>query len=163
MEAMSEKKLSLADLSPADGARGTRRRVGRGPGSGSGKTSGRGHKGQKSRSGGSIPAWFEGGQMPLYRRVPKRGFKPLRRVENQVVNVSQLAQLEETEISPEVMRAHGLIGSLRRPVKVLGVGELERAVTAQAHAFSATARQKIEGAGGSAQVIALRSGNEPSD
>ena len=101
--------------------------------------------------------------MPLYRRVPKRGFKPLRRVENQVVNVSQLAQLEETEISPEVLRAHGLIGSLRRPVKVLGVGELDRAVTAQAHAFSATARQKIEGSCCSAQVIAFRSGNEPSD
>jgi large subunit ribosomal protein L15 len=101
--------------------------------------------------------------MPLYRRVPKRGFKPLRRVENQVVNVSQLAELEETEISPEVMRAHGLVGSLRRPVKVLGDGELDRAVTVQAQAFSATARQKIEKAGGGAEVIALRSGSEPSD
>jgi len=160
---MSKKKVTLSDLSPAAGARGARRRVGRGPGSGSGKTSGRGHKGQKSRSGGSIPAWFEGGQMPLYRRVPKRGFKPLRRVENQAVNVSQLAELDETEISPEVMRAHGLVGSLRRPIKVLGDGELGRAVTVQAQAFSASARQKIEEAGGSAQVIAVRSGNEPSD
>jgi len=160
---MSKKKVTLSDLSPAAGARGSRRRVGRGPGSGSGKTSGRGHKGQKSRSGGSIPAWFEGGQMPLYRRVPKRGFKPLRRVENQAVNVSQLAELDETEISPEVMRAHGLVGSLRRPIKVLGDGELGRAVTVQAQAFSASARQKIEEAGGSAQVIAVRSGNEPSD
>ena len=160
---MSKKKVTLSDLSPAAGARGARRRVGRGPGSGSGKTSGRGHKGQKSRSGGSIPAWFEGGQMPLYRRIPKRGFKPLRRMENQAVNVSQLAELDETEISPEVMRAHGLVGSLRRPIKVLGDGELGRAVTVQAQAFSASARQKIEEAGGSAQVIAVRSGNEPSD
>lgn len=160
---MSEKKITLADLSPAPGARGARRRLGRGPGSGSGKTSGRGHKGQKSRSGGAIPAWFEGGQMPLYRRVPKRGFKPLRRVENQVVNVSQLSELEETDISPEVLRARGLVGSLRRPVKVLGDGELDRAVTVQAHAFSAAARQKIEEAGGSARVIAFRSGSEPSD
>lgn len=101
--------------------------------------------------------------MPLYRRVPKRGFKPLRRVENQAVNVSQLAELDETEISPEVMRAHGLVGSLRRPIKVLGDGELGRAVTVQAQAFSASARQKIEEAGGSAQVIAVGSGNEPSD
>jgi large subunit ribosomal protein L15 len=101
--------------------------------------------------------------MPLYRRVPKRGFKPLRRVENQAVNVSQLAELDETEISPEVMRAHGIVGSLRRPIKVLGDGELGRAVTVQAQAFSASARQKIEEAGGSAQVIAVRSGNEPSD
>lgn len=160
---MSEKKVTLADLSPAAGARGARKRRGRGPGSGSGKTSGRGHKGQKSRSGGSIPAWFEGGQMPLYRRVPKRGFKPLRRVENQVVNVTQLAELDEVEISPDVLRAHGLIGSLRRPVKVLGTGELEKAVTVRAHGFSAVARQKIEGAGGVAQVIATRSGSEPSD
>jgi large subunit ribosomal protein L15 len=101
--------------------------------------------------------------MPLYRRVPKRGFKPLRRVENQVVNVNQLAELEETEISPEVLRGHGLIGTLRRPVKVLGVGDLEHAVTVHAHAFSATAREKIEGAGGSAQVISFRSNSEPSD
>ncbi len=78
--------------------------------------------------------------MPLYRRVPKRGFKPLRRVENQVVNVSQLAELEETEVSPEVMRAHGLVGSLRRPVKVLGDGELDRAVTVQAHEPGLAAR-----------------------
>lgn len=110
-----------------------------------------------------MPAWFEGGQMPLYRRVPKRGFKPLRRVENQVVNVGQFEELEETVISPKVMRSRGLIGSLRRPIKVLGDGNLDRAITVQAQAFSATARQKIEQAGGSAHFIAVESGSEPSD
>jgi large subunit ribosomal protein L15 len=164
MAAMSEdSKLSLSDLSPAAGARGGRKRIGRGPGSGSGKTAGRGHKGQKARSGGTIPAWFEGGQMPLYRRVPKRGFKPLRRVEYQIVNVWQLAELEETEVSPEVLRRRGLVGSLRRPVKVLGNGELERSLVVRAHAFSGTARQKIEAAGGSVVVIAFPSGDESGD
>ena len=160
---MSEEKLGLSELSPTSGARGSRKRLGRGPGSGSGKTSGRGHKGQKSRSGGSLPAWFEGGQMPLYRRVPKRGFKPLRRVEYQVVNVSQLETLDEDEISPPVMRSRGLTGTLRRPVKVLGDGELGRAVKVQAHAFSTTAREKIEAAGGTAEIIDFQSGSEPSD
>lgn len=161
---MSEdKKVTLSGLSPARGARSSRKRVGRGPGSGAGKTSGRGHKGQKSRSGGSIPPWFEGGQMPLHRRVPKRGFKPLRRVEYQVVNVRQLAELEESEITPAVLRARGLIGSLRRPVKVLGNGGLDRAMVVRAHAFSRRAREKVERAGGSIEVIAVRSGVGPRD
>jgi large subunit ribosomal protein L15 len=158
-----EKKITLSDLSPERGAKPLSRRVGRGPGSGSGKTSGRGHKGQKSRSGGSLPPWFEGGQMPLYRRVPKRGFKPLRRVEKQVVNVGQLAGLAETEITLDVLRARGLVGSAKRPVKVLAVGELGRAITVQAHAFSAAAREKIERAGGRIEVIDFRSGGESSD
>lgn len=101
--------------------------------------------------------------MPLYRRVPKRGFKPLRRVEYQIVNVWQLAELEETEVSPEVLRRRGLVGSLGRPVKVLGNGELERSLVVRAHAFSGTARQKIEAAGGSVVVIAFPSGDESGD
>ena len=157
------RKLGLDGLSPEPGARGVGKRVGRGPGSGRGKTSGRGHKGQKSRSGGSIPPWFEGGQMPLYRRVPKRGFKPLRRVEYQVVNVGQLAAVEESEISPETLRSRGLIGTLRRPVKVLAVGNLDRALTVRAHAFSAAARAKIESAGGRAEVVDERSDSGLSD
>lgn len=158
-----EKKIALSDLSPDCGARKSSRRIGRGPGSGSGKTSGRGHKGQKSRSGGSLPPWFEGGQMPLYRRIPKRGFKPLRRVEKQVVNVGQLAELADTEITPDVLRARGLVGSAKRPVKVLAVGELSHAVTVHAHAFSGAAREKIEDAGGSCEVIDFRPGGGSSD
>ncbi len=101
--------------------------------------------------------------MPLHRRVPKRGFKPLRRVEYQVVNVRQLAELEESEITPAVLRARGLIGSLRRPVKVLGNGGLDRAMVVRAHAFSRRAREKVERAGGSIEVIAVRSGVGPRD
>lgn len=158
-----EKKISLSDLSPESGARRSSRRVGRGPGSGRGKTSGRGHKGQKSRSGGTLPPWFEGGQMPLYRRVPKRGFKPLRKIESQVVNVGQLAALSEEEISPDLLRARGLVGSAKLPVKVLADGELGRAVTVRAHAFSGAAREKIEQAGGRVEVIDFRPGGESSD
>ena len=150
---MSEKKVTLADLSPAAGARGARRRVGRGPGSGSGKTSGRGHKGQKSRSGGSIPAWFEGGQMPLYRRTPKRGFKNPNRKEWSVVNLDDLGRVEGTDVDPDTLRASGLISTLKHPVKVLARGDADRAMTVRAHAFSAAAREKIEAAGGTAQVI----------
>lgn len=146
-------RLGLHNLRPEEGARKTAKRRGRGHGSGSGKTSGRGHKGQGSRSGGGVPHWFEGGQMPLYRRTPKRGFKPISRVEYRAVNLRSLAGLEENEIDPSVMHGHGLIGSLRERVKVLGVGDLERAVAVRAHAFSATAKAKIEAAGGSAEVI----------
>jgi len=147
------KRIGLDNLSPAPGSRGKRKRVGRGHGSGQGKTSGRGHKGQKSRSGASIPAWFEGGQMPLYRRVPKRGFKPINRREYQVVNVGMIAHQEGSEFGPEQLKALGLISSLRKPVKILGVGVAGRAVTVRAHAFSASAREKIEAAGGTAELI----------
>ncbi len=147
------KRIGLENLSPASGSRGKRKRVGRGHGSGHGKTAGRGHKGQKSRSGASIPAWFEGGQMPLYRRVPKRGFKPINRREYQVVNVGMIADLEGSEIGPEELKARGLIASLRKPVKILGVGTAGRAVTIRAHAFSASAREKIEADGGTAELI----------
>lgn len=143
----------LHDLSPTPGSRKKRKRVGRGPGSGSGKTAGRGHKGQKARSGASIPAGFEGGQMPLQRRIPKGGFRPLNRVEYQVVNVRTLAEMSEDDVTPEVLEGRGLIGSVREPLKILGDGEIERAVTVRAHAFSASAREKIEKAGGTVVVI----------
>ena len=147
------KRIGLDNLSPTPGSRGKRKRVGRGHGSGHGKTSGRGHKGQKSRSGASIPAWFEGGQMPLYRRVPKRGFKPITRREYQVVNVGLIASLEGAAFGPEELKAHGLIASLTKPVKILGVGSAGRPVTVRAHAFSAAAREKIEADGGTVELI----------
>lgn len=143
----------LNDLSPTPGSRADRKRLGRGPGSGTGKTSGRGHKGQRARAGASIPAGFEGGQMPLQRRVPKGGFTQHGRIEYQVVNVSVIDQLAETDVSPEVLRSHGLIGSLKEPTKILGDGEIGRAVSVSAHAFSGSAREKIEAAGGSVTTI----------
>lgn len=149
----SGERLGLENLSPPEGARQSSKRVGRGPGSGKGKTAGRGHKGQKARSGGQVPIWFEGGQMPLYRRLPKRGFRPPNRRENEIVNVGDLAGLEAGEIGPEELVAAGLVDDLEGPIKILGDGELERAITVRAHAFSGSAREKIEGAGGSAEVI----------
>ena len=146
-------RIGLENLRPPAGSRGNRKRVGRGHGSGSGKTSGRGHKGQKSRSGAAIPAWFEGGQMPLYRRVPKRGFKPLKRREYQVVNLASIASMDEAEVGPDELRSRGLISSVRKPVKILGVGAPGRPVTVRAHAFSATAKAKIEAEGGRAELI----------
>lgn len=143
--------MKLSDLSPAAGSRRTRKRVGRGPGSGTGKTAGRGHKGQKSRSGYSQRAGFEGGQMPLVRRVPKRGFTNIFRTEYEVVNVGRLAGLEG-EVTPEGLAAHGLVKA-GRPVKVLGDGDLTTALKVTAHKFSRTARQKIEAAGGSCEVV----------
>ena len=125
----------LHDLSPIPGSHRDRKRVGRGPGSGTGKTAGRGEKGQKARSGGSVRPGFEGGQMPLHRRIPKRGFHNRNRVEYQVVNVGDLAILEG-DITPETLREAGLISSLRKPVKVLGNGELEKSLQITAHAFS---------------------------
>jgi large subunit ribosomal protein L15 len=145
----------LHDLRPVPGSTKNPKRVGRGRGSGSGKTASRGQKGQKARTGHSKnPARFEGGQMPLHRRLPKRGFHNPFRVEFQVVNVGQLAELEG-EVTPESLRAHGLISSLRKRVKVLGDGELTAGLTVKAHAFSASARQKIEAAGGSIHEIGV--------
>lgn len=141
----------LHDLSPVPGSHRNRKRVGRGPGSGSGKTSGRGQKGQKSRSGGSVPAGFEGGQMPLHRRIPKRGFYSRNRVDYQVVNVGDLSGLSGA-VTPEVLRAAGLVGSLRKPIKILGNGVLDSALEITAHAFSGSAKAKIEAAGGTATV-----------
>jgi len=138
----------LESIKRPDGLKRHSKRVGRGPGSGLGKTAGRGHKGHKARSGGSTSPRFEGGQMPLQRRLPKRGFRPYRRVEYQVVNVRDLERVEGDLVTPETMKAAGLIASLRRPVKVLGYGELGRTVKVTAHAFSRTAQEKIEKAGG---------------
>lgn len=143
----------LHDLSPSRGSHRDRKRRGRGPGSGLGKTSGKGHKGQKARSGASIPAGFEGGQMPLQRRIPKRGFTPINRVEYQVVNVRALEEVRGDAVDPQVLSDQGLIGSAKKPVKILGDGELSRSLTVRAHAFSGSARSKIEGAGGTAAVI----------
>lgn len=145
--------VELHELKPNPGSHRDRKRVGRGEGSGLGKTSGRGQKGQKARSGASIPARFEGGQMPLHRRLPKRGFNPLERTEYQVVNVRVFEEIEEDEITPELLRSYGLIGSKQKPVKILGSGEVGRKLTVKAHAFSGTAREKIEAAGGTATVV----------
>ncbi len=143
--------MKLHDLTPAKGSKKDKKRVGRGPGSGLGKTAGRGHKGQRSRSGYSRRPGFEGGQMPLVRRVPKRGFTNIFRVEFAVVNLGDLAEMEG-EITPESLAAAGRVRR-GRPVKVLGDGEIGRAMTIKAHAFSASAREKIEAAGGTVEEI----------
>lgn len=143
--------MKLHDLTPAEGSTKTRKRVGRGPGSGVGKTAGRGHKGQRSRSGFSRRPGFEGGQMPLTRRVPKRGFTNIFRVEYSVLNVRDLESFDDT-VDPEVLLAAGLVKK-GRPVKILGDGELSKKLTVRAHKFSARAREIIEGAGGSCEEI----------
>ena len=146
--------MKLHELSPAKGSKHSRKRVGRGPGSGLGKTAGKGEKGQKSRSGYSRRPGFEGGQMPLLRRVPKRGFTNIWKVEFAVVNLSDLADLPEDTgtITPEVLAERGLVRR-GRPVKILGNGELSKAVTVSAHKFSGTARAKIEAAGGRCEEL----------
>lgn len=138
--------MNLHELKPADGSKQSKKRVGRGPGSGLGKTSGRGEKGQRSRSGYSGRIGFEGGQMPLVRKVPKRGFTNIFRVEYAVVNLTQLAKLEG-EVTPESLLAAGLVHR-GMPVKVLAQGEIGKAITVTADKFSAAARAKIEAAGG---------------
>ena len=151
--------MDLSKLTPARGATQSKKRIGRGEGSGKGGTASKGHKGQKSRSGGSLPAWFEGGQMPLQRRVPKFGFTNRNRVAYDAINLSRLAALAEegrigsgSEITPETLKAAGVSGKNGR-IKVLGDGDLSVALTIHAHAFSKSARQKIEAAGGSATVV----------
>jgi large subunit ribosomal protein L15 len=145
--------LELSKLKPASGARKTRRRVGHGPGSGRGKTCGRGHKGQKSRSGPGIKPWMEGGQMPIQRRLPKRGFYNKFRTEYQVVNLSVLNRIEGDEINPDKLKEMGIIKTTRQPVKVLGTGDLDRALNVKASAFSKTAEEKIKKAGGNIEVV----------
>jgi len=133
----------------------TRKRVGRGPGSGMGKTSTRGENGQRSRSGASIPAWFEGGQSPLYRRIPKRGFNNARfRTEFATINLTDLNKFNDGDvITPEVLKEKGIIKKQLCGIKVLGNGTLEKKVTVKAHRFSSAAVTKIESAGGTAEVI----------
>jgi len=147
--------MKLDELKPAPGANRKRKRVGRGDGSGHGKTSGRGHKGQGARSGGNVQPGFEGGQMPLQRRLPKRGFHNPSRVDVSVVNIGQLEALPAgSEATPETLAAIGLIHGKKRLVKILGEGSLSKALTVRAHGFSAKAKEKIETAGGTAELIA---------
>ncbi len=150
---MAEKRLGLENLSPPPGSKRSKKRLGRGRGSGKGKTSGRGHKGQKSRTGSKIPIWFEGGQMPLYRRLPKRGFTSRNPTRYQIVNLRDLEEVERTEFGPEELAALGLIGKAHEPVKILGDGTPGRAVTVRAHAFSGSARERIEAEGGTVELI----------
>jgi large subunit ribosomal protein L15 len=147
--------MNLHGLTPAKGSTHKKKRVGRGPGSGLGKTAGKGEKGQKSRSGYSRRPGFEGGQMPLVRRVPKRGFTNIFRTEYAVINVGDLAELPEDTgaITPESLAEAGLVRA-GRPLKVLGTGEVGRAVTVTAHKFSKSARAKIEAAGGRCEELA---------
>ncbi len=147
--------MELHDLHPAPGAKRQRKRVGRGPGSGTGKTAGRGHKGQKSRSGYSRRYGFEGGQMPLVRRIPKRGFTNIFRVEFQVVNFRDLERVfsEGDTVSPESLIEKGLVRGGKRPIKVLADGDLSKKLIVQAHKFSGSARAGIEKAGGSCEVV----------
>ncbi len=144
----------LNELRPPKGATHSRKRLGRGPGSGKGKTAGKGHKGAKARSGYKDRAWFEGGQMPLQRRVPKRGFTNRDRTECEIVNVGDLARLTEDLVTPETLHAHGLVNLNRAaPVKLLGKGEAERAFTVRVHRVSEGARGKIEAAGGTVEIL----------
>ena len=148
--------MRLDELKPAAGSNKKRKRVGRGDGSGHGKTSGRGHKGQGARSGGNVQPGFEGGQMPLQRRLPKRGFHNLFRIKMAVVNVAQLDELPAgSEANPETLTQQGLINGKKRQLKILGEGSLSKALTVRAHGFSAKAKEKIEAAGGKAELIAL--------
>lgn len=145
--------MKLSELEAVPGSRKNRKRIGRGIGSGTGKTSGRGQKGQKSRSGGNPHPWFEGGQMPLYRRLPKRGFTNIFKKSFEIVNVSQLADLGgDGPITPEVLKEKGLIRK-GEAVKILGNGELTDKVTVHAHKFSQSAVLKIEKPGGKAVTI----------
>ena len=146
--------MDLSNLQPPSGAKRARKRIGRGEGSGTGVTAGRGHKGQKSRSGYKQKRGFEGGQMPLHRRVPKRGFRNPFRVAYAVVNLDTLAErfAEGAEITPEVLRERGLIGRSDL-VKVLARGELSKALTVKAHRFSARASERITAAGGRIEVV----------
>jgi len=146
--------MKLHELKPAEGAVKTPLRKGRGVGSGLGKTSGRGHKGQKARSGGGTRPGFEGGQMPLSRRLPKRGFTNPFSKEYSLVNLKDLNRFEEgTVVTPELLKEEGLVKKLNDGVKILGEGELAKKLTVKAHKFSKSAKEKIEALGGKAEVI----------
>lgn len=145
--------IKLSNLTRAPGVRKNPKRVGRGRGSGTGKTCGKGQKGQKSRSGGKPHPWFEGGQMPLYRRVPKRGFTNIFRKEYEIVDLVKLEKIAgDFPITPEIMKEHGLIKK-PKAVKVLGNGDLARSITVHAHKFSESAKDKIEKSGGKAVTV----------
>ena len=144
--------MNLSTIRAPRKASEKKKRVGRGMGSGMGKTSTRGHKGQRSRSGSRLLRGFEGGQMPLHRRLPKRGFTNIFREEYAVVNLDRLAELGETEITPEVLRKAGVVHTKKR-IKILGSGELKAALTVRAHKFSKSAQEKITKAGGKFEVL----------
>lgn len=146
--------MKLHELQPAPGSRKERNRVGRGIGSGNGKTSGRGHKGQNARSDGGVRIGFEGGQTPLFRRLPKRGFTNIHRKEYAIVNLEALNRFENgTEVTPELLLETGVVSKLKAGIKVLGNGELTKKLTVKAHKFSASAKEAIEAAGGKTEVI----------
>lgn len=146
--------MDLSDLHPDTGSRKKRKRVGRGNGSGHGKTSCRGHKGQGSRSGGGVRPGFEGGQMPLKRRVPKRGFHNPFRDPAAIVNVGQLEAFEAgSEVTPEALEQRGVVRKRGMAIKILGDGSLSKALTVKAHGFSAKAKEKIEALGGKAELL----------
>jgi large subunit ribosomal protein L15 len=151
---LSEEIMNLSNLRAPKKANTNRKRVGRGMGSGHGKTSTRGHKGQGSRSGSSLMRGFEGGQMPLHRRMPKRGFTNIFRTEYTVLNLDRLAELNESELTLEAFQAKGLLKKRGELLKILGNGELTIALTVHAHKFSKTAQEKIEKAGGKAVLVA---------
>jgi large subunit ribosomal protein L15 len=144
--------MNLSNIRAPKKASSNKKRVGRGMGSGMGKTSTRGHKGQRSRSGSRMMRGFEGGQMPLHRRMPKRGFTNIFRKEYNIVNLEKLAVLSESTITPDTLRAAGVIHT-KHPVKILGDGELSRSITVHAHKFSKSAQEKITKAGGKFEVL----------
>ena len=146
--------MKLDSLKPSKGSIKNKKRIGRGHGSGLGKTSGRGHKGAGQRSGNKRRAWFEGGQMPLARRLPRRGFTNIFKEEIQIVNISDLIRIEKhSEIDPVVLQENGLIRSSLKPVKILGEGDIDKKLNVTASAFSASAKNKIEKAGGTATIL----------
>ncbi|HEX3010929.1 MAG TPA: 50S ribosomal protein L15 [Syntrophomonadaceae bacterium] len=146
--------MNLSELKSPAGSNKNRKRVGRGIGSGHGKTSTRGHKGQKARSGGGVRPGFEGGQMPLQRRIPKRGFTNIFRKEYVIINVKDLNRFEDgTEVTPEVLMEAGLIKSLKDEVKILGDGELEKKLVLKVHKVSQQAQEKVAARGGKVEVI----------
>lgn len=146
--------IKLHNLSPGQGARAERKRKGRGIGSGLGKTAGRGHKGQKARSGGSVRRGFEGGQMPLIRRLPKRGFTNIFKEEVAIVNVKDLSRFTEgSVVTPELLYDEGLVKKQGVKIKLLGKGDLDRPLTIKVHKVSKAAAEKVEAAGGKVEVI----------
>ena len=146
--------MKLHELKPAEGSRKVRNRVGRGIGSGNGKTSGRGHKGQNSRSGGGVRPGFEGGQNPLFRRIPKRGFTNINRKEYAIVNLDALNRFEDgAEVTPALLLETGIVSNERSGIKILGHGTVNVKLTVKAHKFSASAKEAIENAGGTTEVI----------
>jgi large subunit ribosomal protein L15 len=146
--------MKLHELKPAEGSRQERKRLGRGIGSGQGKTAGKGHKGQNARSGGGVRLGFEGGQTPLFRRLPKRGFTNISRKEYAIVNLDVLNQFEEgTEVTPELLIETGLVKNEKAGIKILAKGNVEKKLTVKAHKFSSTAKEAIEAVGGTTEVI----------